>query len=215
MYIFVDQAEYQCYYCIKQAVNGKDIFDHCVRHHAKENFSLRKLFFCENTGQNKYKLVHFGKTPETICDWCQDVTNIIIDCDNIQIRYKRGQKELGSKEDHSPGEADDSSQGAYSEDKITYYGQLLMSAMKETGRPDDLVSLLKGITEKRLPSENIALHLVLDIGQFLSLQTTSCMRYSNVSLTFWTLVQKLFGEKAIRFFRGFMGSGKISEKTRG
>jgi hypothetical protein len=44
-------------------------------------------------------------------------------------------------------------------------------------------------------TENIALNLILDVGQFYRQSTISNMRYRDESIAFWATVQKLFKRK--------------------
>ena len=54
----------------------------------------------------------------------------------------------------------------------------------------------------KLDVKNMALHLLLDVGQFLNANAPSRMRYSKTSLDYWLVIQKLFKGKGVRFFRG-------------
>ena len=56
---------------------------------------------------------------------------------------------------------------------------------------------------ERILTENIAFHLLLDIGNFYSKDSINAVRYSNETLEFWLTVQKLVKGKGVNFFRGF------------
>ena len=60
---------------------------------------------------------------------------------------------------------------------------------------------------KRILTENIAFHLLIDIGNFYSKDSINAVRYSNETLDFWLTVQKLFKGKGVNFFRGFKAQG--------
>ena len=60
---------------------------------------------------------------------------------------------------------------------------------------------------ERILTENITLHLLLDIGNFYSKDSINAVRYSNETLEFWLTVQKLFKGKGVNFFRGFKAQG--------
>ena len=77
----------------------------------------------------------------------------------------------------------------------------VISALKEMGREQDFVSVLRNIADRKI-TRNVALHLLLDVGQFLRQETVHGMRYSEVTKDFWTLVQKMFKGKGVRFFLG-------------
>ena len=74
------------------------------------------------------------------------------------------------------------------------------------GRLNDFVSLLRAIVNDKL-CDNIALHLLLNVGAFYGQTNISQVRYSKDSLSFWMTVQKLFKGRGINFFRGFKGQG--------
>ena len=69
---------------------------------------------------------------------------------------------------------------------------------------------MRNIAAKEITG-NIALHLLLDVGQFLRQQTVHAFRYKEVTKDFWTLVQKLFNGKGVRFFSGSKGAGVSSD----
>ena len=76
------------------------------------------------------------------------------------------------------------------------------------GRLEDFVSLLNCISNNTI-TENIALNLILDVGQFYRQSTISNMRYREESIACWATVQKLFKGKGINFFRGYKGEGNV------
>ena len=79
--------------------------------------------------------------------------------------------------------------------------------MKNIGRLDDSKSVLKAI-DKGILNSSIALHLILDIGNFYEHTSVFNIRYNEETLTFWTTVKKLFKGKGINFFRGYKASEK-------
>jgi hypothetical protein len=54
---------------------------------------------------------------------------------------------------------------------------------------------------------NIAFHLLLDIGRFYGQTEISQMRYSKATLDFWITIKHLFKGKGLSFFRGYKGCG--------
>ena len=82
----------------------------------------------------------------------------------------------------------------------------VINVLKEMQRYDDFVTVMKCIRE-RILTENIALHLLLDIGNFYSKDSINAVRYSNETLEFWLTVQKLVKGKGVNFFRGFKAQG--------
>ena len=70
----------------------------------------------------------------------------------------------------------------------------------EMNRLDDFISLKEAICNGKLQSI-IALHILLDIGQFYSLANIRQMKYSNDSINFWLTLKLFIGRGAI-FFQG-------------
>ena len=100
------------------------------------------------------------------------------------------------------------------------FGNVMTKAynvIKETGRGNDFLSLITEISNGQLEPHHIALHLLLDVGNFLPNETVYNMRYTDVTLDFWSCVYRLFKGKATRFFRGPMSykADMIDGKTRG
>ena len=81
-----------------------------------------------------------------------------------------------------------------------------LEVIESHGRGDDFKSLLIALADGTLDPTNIALHLLLDIGNVLSKACLTEVRYNKTTLDFWSLVHKLFKRKATRFFRGPMSS---------
>jgi hypothetical protein len=75
----------------------------------------------------------------------------------------------------------------------------VVSALQSVGRCDDFISVLQSISNGKLDIRNLALRLLLDVGKFLNCNQ---MRYSQTSIYFWLLIQKLFKGKVLCFFRG-------------
>jgi hypothetical protein len=58
--------------------------------------------------------------------------------------------------------------------------------------------------------ENIAFHLLIDIGNFYSKDSINAVRYSNETLEFWLIDQKLLKGKGVNFFRSFKAQAHLS-----
>ena len=78
----------------------------------------------------------------------------------------------------------------------------MLKFLGEEGRRVDLITIIESIVSGKLSIKNIALNLLLDLGQYLNQTSSGLMRYSKTTLDFWTIVQKLFKGKGIRFFTG-------------
>ena len=76
------------------------------------------------------------------------------------------------------------------------------------GRLNDFEHLLKASSDGLL-RDNIALHLLLDLGQWYESPTIHRMRYSHETLSFWVTVQKLLKGKGIHFFRGYKADNLV------
>lgn len=76
----------------------------------------------------------------------------------------------------------------------------------EKDRYQDFLCVLKCISDKSL-IDNIALHLLLDVGNFYSKNSIQGLRYSEETIAVWVTVNKLFKGKGINFFRDFKAQG--------
>ena len=79
-----------------------------------------------------------------------------------------------------------------------------IKVFEDVGRGEDFLSVLRASANGTLVPQNIAVHLLLDIGHMLSQESLQNIRYNSTTLDFWTLVYKMFRGKATRFFRGTM-----------
>jgi hypothetical protein len=93
--------------------------------------------------------------------------------------------------------------------RLAQYLPQLIEKLKTIGRSEDFFNVVEAIVIGKLRLENIALHLLLDIGLFLSVESSSEMRYSQTSIDFWLVVQKLFKGKGLRFFRGIRSANRM------
>ena len=66
-----------------------------------------------------------------------------------------------------------------------------MTALESMGRANDFGAVLKASVSGNL-LDNMALHLLLDVGTFLKQSTCHSMRYSQTSKDFWLAVSKIF-----------------------
>ncbi len=123
----------------------------------------------------------------------------VFDSDN-KIRFKRNESEA------SP---DITKQDAYTTTDNCELSELIhivIHIMDEHGRKEDFIHTLHAIKDGYI-LQNVAFHLLLDVGLFYSLSSVSNMRYSEQSLSFWLIVQKLFKGRGINFFRGYKAEG--------
>ena len=86
-------------------------------------------------------------------------------------------------------------------------GQILpdvMTQLNAMGRSEDFGSILEAIGTGKL-CDNIALHLLLDVGRFFRQETAYSMHYRKTTLDFWTLVSKVVHRKGMRLLEGDSG----------
>ena len=189
-----------CYYCTGVSdTSVNSLFNHYTREHKQEKFSLRQLTLNDQNGELFLKSVHFPVRVDAMQNRINQGDKCIIDVTNACIRFKRvatTDVTEGSGEIHVM-EQTDKSQG--NEDSVddTDDGEPLANVMKkaydvikETGRGNDFVSLITAISNGTLEPHHIALHLLLDIGNFLSHETVYNMRYTDATMDFWSKDRK-------------------------
>ena len=91
-----------------------------------------------------------------------------------------------------------------SEYSVEYLKQLLDAAlqvMSNIGRLHDFVSLLEAIG-KGLLSNNVAIHLCLDIGALRRVKALSTKSYPKISMDWWLTVKIVLKGKALELFEG-------------
>ena len=121
--------------------------------------------------------------------------------DDGKIRFKRKHPE----EVYSTTEKQDSYTTTDNSDLSELFFEVI-NVMDQYGRKDDFISMLHAIKDGYL-LQNIAFHLLLDVGLFYGLSSISNMRYDKQSLAFWITVHKLFKGRGINFFRGYKAEG--------
>ena len=72
--------------------------------------------------------------------------------------------------------------------------------LKSIGRDDDFICLMKSVIIGRLPLTNIALHLLLDVGQLM--RDGRGIGYNPVTKQFWLAIHILLKARGTRLFRG-------------
>ena len=156
-------STYKCIYCIIEYNNLLNIVNHIVRDHPE-----KELKHLEKDTNGKYVCANFGLS-------CQEVSNRIkngqtMAMDNMgRIIFKKHQ------ETPLPGKNEDFTNFKTEADKFMAG---VFSHLEEYGRAGDFLSILKHMSEGTLPCSNLCLHLLLDIGKFLSNLCIKIMRYS-------------------------------------
>ena len=139
---------------------------------------------------------------------CVKGSVLLIDSDSATVRIKRT-AEAGIENVETENEEECAQTSEIQCDDTLHQVNTFLEKLGQRGQ--DFLSLINAVSDGRLPVDNIALHLLLDIGQFFRQKTVHSMRYSTVSLHYWLLVDKLFGDRAVRFFRGYKGIGKDND----
>ena len=191
-----------CYYCETGACLPQILLNHILENHEhdKNRVSFRVRKISPDTGCWYYQSVHFPVSLVEIKDRLAQGFKPFLDVTNNTIRFKRS---FDEHEVHVTHEK----QNEPSDSKSSNILEDVLNVMASIGREDDFLSILHSLVSGELSPDNIALHLLLDVGQFLRQPKVNCMRYSNVSKDFWLIVMKMFKGRGLRFFRGFMGEG--------
>ena len=210
-YFFADK--YLCYYCTKATSAENEILHHLDHYHPMEKLSVRARILCEKSGKYLYQSKHFPILCNEMKGFAIDIANgklkklhtntnegqplqkqHLSDKDSVEIELPTNDPCYESKEDNT-------AQGETDWRNVMDIIPEVMDIMKSEGRDEDFCAVLEGIMSGTL-TQNIALHFLLDVGQFLRQPSVHSMRYSETSKKFWLAISKLFKGKGIRFFRG-------------
>jgi hypothetical protein len=154
-----------------------------------------------------YKSIHFDTTVGQLAMKINNGFSPIIREEEAKIIFKR-HHDKNEKTDRPTSELSSDT----GKDVQTSHSELyslipgVIEKLEVAGRLADFESTMKAVTDGIL-EDNIAFHLLLDIGQFYSCSTVSNMRYSEETLQFWSTVKNLFKGKGIHFFRGYKSQG--------
>ena len=85
--------------------------------------------------------------------------------------------------------------------------------MKQAGQHAFFKQLVKLVLDDNFPFDSIAFIIFSEYIAWLSLPTTSKMRYSQASKEFWWTGMKWFGGKFIRYMQGFKHKGSFIHGT--
>ena len=160
-----------------------------------------------------YRSVHFGITKQELVSKIKDgCIPHITDSHKIAFKRKATTDISHDIEDNKPVSRDMECQ---TDNSCLYCLEDVIEVIKTIGRDEDFIGLLNGIMSGRL-LDNIAFHLLLDVGRFFSLSSINLMRYPKETLNFWVTVKNLFKGKGISFFRGYKGDGarNVSEPNK-
>ena len=208
-FFFSDLPQFACYHCEKKSNCEEEIKAHLLAYHVDDYYSVRVLVFDDDEGRYTYRAKHFGVKCSWLLEKQSEGHSVHIDYENNSMRVKRKAAHVTQHADSPAAPAQDDTDS----DTLNALCDMLpgiLGIMKETGREEDFLSVMKHIHNGRLQN-NISLHLLLDIGQFLRQETVYSQRYDKTTKDFWTLVYKLFRGKGLRFFGGIKGEGQNVE----
>ena len=194
-----------CYFCAKTSNEDTDILHHELMYHmtGEPNFSIRVKGIDENTGDVIYRSQHYHVKLSDIKDRLDSGDKLTINTTKVILQFKRTSKDLVVDESYTREDTEENTDKGNDEDMEDKFRQLLpevIDFLKETDRSDDFVSVLECILNGKINVRNIALNLLLDLGQYLNQSSSGQMRYSQTSLDFWLIIKKMFKGKGIRFF---------------
>ena len=166
--------------CILQSDDPYVILYHKVTRHIDTytTFNLRQEQLDEVSGHMILLSIHFDVSLREIKERIDGNQEVIIDIKTKRITLKRPittpvaercNSDVGIDTDHN-----------------FLYGLIpgVLEGTCEMNRLDDFIFLKQAICNGKLQNI-IALHLLLDIGQFYSLTNIRQMKYSNDSINFW------------------------------
>ncbi|XP_066266599.1 uncharacterized protein [Branchiostoma lanceolatum] len=79
----------------------------------------------------------------------------------------------------------------------------------DSSKKDILLRFCRLVEEGEFPLDNISFHLWCEVVQWYGLDTSSEMRYSPVTKSFWKLGWRLFGGRFLRLMSGSRGIGQV------
>lgn len=207
-----------CYFCPLEAT-ADAILTHTLLCHNEvgKTLSIRKRQLDEKLGTTVFRSLHFSWLISTLKSYEEQGTILQINTEEKKITFKRKQVDTHTQECNKRSGStetrlnDESSQTTLLDTDLCNLLQDAASVLKERGRYEDFLSVLRCIADSTL-IDNIALHLILDVGNFYSTNCIQGLRYSEETITFWVTVKKLFKGKGINFLRGFKAQGLEKDK---
>ena len=145
-----------------------DILIHTVnQHETGGKFSLRQRIFDESIGHYAYRSIHFAIDIIKLKENHKKGYISNVNCEEKNISFKR---KLKVETDCCEFQTDTIHTDKWTQTDFSELYSILpddINVLKEMQRYDDFVTVTKCIRE-RILTENIAFHLLLDIGNFYS-----------------------------------------------
>ena len=123
---------------------------------------------------------NFKSKNHEIKKWIESGYKVTVDFSTVKLRFKRTLDTENDIASTSSSTVEDSENHSKLESLLLEVLRLL----KETDRDSHFISVLETIVAGKLSTTNIALNLLLDLGQYLNLASSANMRYSKTSLEF-------------------------------
>ena len=191
-----------CFYCTKTSHSDGLMLSHLRRWHGKKAFTVRIRTLDEKTGVLGYKSKHFrdrSNRPIILNDLVNYHINYV---DLQQGQMKKSRRVLQTK---SPKKKSTHSQDTPFEEAANLIPEVI-KVLEEEERAEDFVAVLRKIHKREL-NDNVALQLLLDIGQKLRQQNPKRIRYTDRTKKFWLAFSKLGKGKMRRFMAGGRKNG--------
>jgi hypothetical protein len=194
-----------CKECSEQKDNFKNIVNHHIESHPFNEIQIVEEILCESTGKFTSRLLSFNLTPSVI-----EGTHEIVPTDltillqplrqNNQSKQNCHKKSAQSADIHFKNTAvtNTTSSGVEHDHEKEGMANLLGSAtgtLKKYNCLKEFMDFLHLLKNDLFPMNNIAFQLFLDVVRFLSLKTSSEMRYSPDVKLFWKTGLQLFHGK--------------------
>ena len=102
-------------------------------------------------------------------------------------------------------------------DSITYIKEMcdmmpeMGTFLETTDRKNSWVNLIDAIKTNKLPADNIALHLFLEIVDWYGHTTVHAMRYSAQVKRWWAIGYRLFRERFLHFMGSMKNTGQVRQ----
>ena len=162
-------GEFMCYHCQVVAETPQILFDHSIlAHDPEQQFSVRKKELDPETGRYVYISLHYGKK---VCELKLTDAHIVANSESAAETKSGDQKpetvhEKDTSGDQKPETFNEKDTATRATEPQYETIKTIMSNLESIGRLDDFMELMAIIADGRLATDNIALHLLLDIGQF-------------------------------------------------
>lgn len=159
---------------------------------------MRRQFLNEHNGQLMFRSVHFPIHISDIVKEIESGKQCTVDLDAAKIYFQEFTGNINTSEpDESKPEnmqndtiiekskADEKE--CTRDDTLQELFEKTNKLFEETGRGDDFKAVLRAFSNGTLNPQNIAVHLLLDIGNLLSSSSFKNVRYSDTTLDFYIL----------------------------